>query len=60
MDDLTISHRRMNHTVARVITEAVSSIVGWLENGLDFHVPKDEEGVGGGEERGGQVGCLGV
>ena len=51
MGDLTISHRGMKHTVATVITKAVSSMVGWLENGLDFHVPKDEEGVerGGGE-----------
>ena len=47
VDDLTISDRGMNHTVATVITEAVSSMVGWLENGLDFHVSKDEEGVEG-------------
>ena len=33
--------------VTTVITEAVSSMVGWLENGLDFHVSKDEEGVEG-------------
>ena len=37
----------MNHTVATVITEAVSSMVGWLESGLVFHVSKDEEGVEG-------------
>ena len=37
----------MNLTVATVITEAVGSMVGWLENGLDFHVSKDEEGVEG-------------
>ena len=30
-----------------VITEALNSMVGWLENGLDFHVSKDEEGVEG-------------
>ena len=47
VDDLTISCRGMNHTVATVITEALSSMVGWLENGLDFHVSKDEEGVEG-------------
>ena len=47
VDDLMISYRGMNHTVATVITEAVSSMVGWLENGLDFHVSKDEEGVEG-------------
>ena len=47
VDDLTMSHRGMNRTVATVITEAVSSMVGWLENGLDFHVSKDEEGVEG-------------
>ena len=47
VDDLTISYRGMNHTVATVITEALSSMVGWLENGLDFHVSKDEEGVEG-------------
>ena len=47
MDDLTISYKGMNHTVATVITEAVSSMVGWLGNGLDFHVSKDEEGVEG-------------
>ena len=47
VDDLTITYRRMNHTVATVITEAVSSMVGWLENGLDFHVSNDEEGVEG-------------
>ena len=29
-------------------------MVGWLEKGLDFHVSKDEEGVGG------QVGSPGV
>ena len=45
VDDLTISYRGMNHTVATVITEAVSSMVGWLEKGLDFHVSKDEKGV---------------
>ena len=33
--------------VATVITEAVSSMMGWLENGLDFHVSKDEEGMEG-------------
>ena len=37
----------MNHTVAAVITETVSPMEGWLENGLDFHVSKDEEGVEG-------------
>ena len=37
----------MNHTVATVITEALSSMFGWLENGFDFHVSKDEEGVEG-------------
>ena len=47
VDDLTISYRGMNHTVATVITEALSSMVGWLENGLDFHVSKDEKGVEG-------------
>ena len=47
VDDLTISCRGMNHTVATVITEASSSMVGWLEKGLDFHVSKDEEGVEG-------------
>ena len=47
VDDLTIRFKGMNHTVATVITEAVSSMVGWLENGLDFHVSKDEEGVEG-------------
>ena len=31
VDDLTISYRGMNHTVATVITEALSSMVGWLE-----------------------------
>ena len=39
--------QRMNHIVAAVITEAVSSMVGWLENGLDFHLSKHEEGVEG-------------
>ena len=34
VDDLTISCRGRNRTVATVITEAVSSMVGWLENGL--------------------------
>ena len=43
--DLTISYRGTNHIVATVITEAVNSLVGWLENGLEFHVSKDEEGV---------------
>ena len=47
VDDFTICYRGMNHTVATVITEAVSSVVGWLENGLNFHVSKDEEGVEG-------------
>ena len=47
VDDLPISDRGMNHTVATVVTEAVSSMVGWLENGLDCHVSKDEEGVEG-------------
>ena len=47
VDDLTISYRGMNHTVATVITEALSSMVGWLENWLDFHVSKDEGGVEG-------------
>ena len=47
MDDLTISYRGMNHTVATVNTEALSSVVGWLEKLLDFHVSKDEEGVEG-------------
>ena len=47
VDDLTISCKGVNHAVATVITEAVSSMVGWLENGLDFHVSKDEEGVEG-------------
>ena len=42
-----VSYRGMKHTVATVITEAVSSMVGWLENGLDFHVSKDEESVEG-------------
>ena len=50
VDDLTISYRGMNHTVATVITEALSSMVGWLESGLDFHVSKDEEGVEGKSE----------
>ena len=53
VDDFTISNRGMNHTVATVITEAVSSMVGWLESGLVFHVSKDEEGVE-------QVGGLGL
>ena len=44
---ITISYRGMNHTVETVITEALSSMVGWLENWLDFHVSKDEEGVEG-------------
>ena len=35
VDDLTISYRGANHTVTTVITEAVNSMVGWLENGLD-------------------------
>ena len=47
VDDLTISHRLMFLTVVTVITEAVSSMVGWLENGLDLHVSKDEGGVEG-------------
>ena len=47
VDDFTISYRGMNHTVADVITEALSSLVGWLENGLDFHVSKDEKGAEG-------------
>ena len=47
VDDLTISYRSMNHTVATVITEAVSSMVGWLQKGLDFDVSKGEEGVEG-------------
>ena len=33
VDDFTISYRGRNHTVATVITEAISSMVGWLENG---------------------------
>ena len=36
VDDLTISYRGKNHIVANVITEALCSLVGWLENGLDF------------------------
>ena len=47
VDDLTISYRGMNHAVATVITEAVSSMGGWLESGLDFHVSKVEDGVEG-------------
>ena len=47
VDDLTISYRGANRMVTTVITEAVSSMVGCLENGLDFHVSKDEEGVEG-------------
>ena len=42
VDDLTISYRGMNQTVANVITEALSSLVGWLENGS-----KDEKGIEG-------------
>ena len=33
--------------VATVITEAVSTMMGWLQSGLDFHVSKDEEGLEG-------------
>ena len=33
--------------VATVITEALSSMMGWLENGLDVHVSKDVEGMEG-------------
>ena len=33
--------------VVTVITEAVSSMTGWLESGLDFHVSNDEEGMEG-------------
>ena len=33
--------------VTTVIAEAVSSMIVWLDCGLDFHVPKDEEGVEG-------------
>ena len=40
--------------VATVITEAVSSMMGWLEIGLDFHASKDEE------TNGGHVGGLGL
>ena len=36
-----------SRSATAVITEAVSSMVGWLEKGLDFHVSKDEEGVEG-------------
>ena len=38
---------RVHHVVSSVIAEAVSSMMGWLESGLDFHVPKDEEGPQG-------------
>ena len=47
VDDLTISDRGGNHMVATVTTEAVRSMMGWLENGLDLHVSKDEEGMDG-------------
>ena len=45
VDELTLSYKGVNNVVATVITETVSSMMGWLECGSDFHVSKDEEGT---------------
>ena len=45
VDDLTISHRGMNESYGREFDHGGAELVGWLENGLDFHVSKDEKGV---------------
>ena len=47
VDDLTISYRGMNHIVANVITEALSSLVAGWKTGWTSHVSKDEKGVEG-------------
>ena len=43
VDDLTLRYKGAHRFVASVITEAVSSMMGWLEIEFDFRVSKDEE-----------------